>query len=126
MRYLPAVRGFLRLSNPHAEHYWLYASMVGLDTVLSSNTVANGYAVPAGVAAGDFLQNLAISELSFPAIPHSATVRAGASITLSAAAATTGSPLGYQWQLSGSSLDGATEASLLRSEERRVGKECRS
>src|ERR1035437_2449033 len=115
MRYLPAVRGFLRLSNPHAEHYWLYASMVGLDTVLSSNTVANGYAVPAGVAAGDFLQNLAISELYFTAIPHSATVRAGASITLSAAAATTGSPLGYQWQLSGSSLDGATEASLLLS-----------
>src|ERR1039457_5482414 len=87
--------------------------MVGLDTVLSSNTVANGYAVPAGVAAGDFLQNWAISELYFNAIPHSATVRAGASITLSALAATTGSPLSYQWQFNGASIAGATAASLM-------------
>jgi hypothetical protein len=89
--------------------------MVGPDTVLSSNTVANGYAVPAGVAAGDFLQNLAISELYFTAVPHSATVGAGAAITLFAAATTTGSPLGYQWQFNGVSIDGATAASLVLS-----------
>jgi hypothetical protein len=98
-----------------AEWWGLYASMVGPDTVLSSNTVANGYAVPAGVAAGDFLQNLAISELYFTAVPHSATVGAGAAITLFAAATTTGSPLGYQWQFNGVSIDGATAASLVLS-----------
>ncbi len=104
------------LYNAWSSEWWgLYASMVGPDTVLSSNIVANGHAVPAGVAAEDFLENLPISELYFTAIPRSATVRAGASITLSAAAATTGSPLSYQWQFIGGDIDGATAASLVLS-----------
>jgi LmbE family N-acetylglucosaminyl deacetylase len=98
-----------------SEWWGLYASMVGPDTVLSSNIVANGYAVPAGVAAEDFLENLPIYELYFTAVPRSAIVRAGASITLSAMAATTGSPLGYQWQFNGSGIEGATAASLVLS-----------
>jgi LmbE family N-acetylglucosaminyl deacetylase len=98
-----------------AEWWGLYASMVGPDTVLSSNAVVKGYGVPSGVAAGDFLEHLSISELYFNAVPHSATVRAGSSITLSAVAATTGSPLSYQWQFNGTSIGGATAASLLLS-----------
>ena len=98
-----------------SEWWGLYASMVGPDTVLSSNIAANGFVVPAGVAAEDFLENLPITELYFTAVPRSATVRAGASITLSAAAATTGSPPGYQWQFNGSGIDGATAASLVLS-----------
>ena len=43
-----------------AEWWGLYASMVGPDTVLSSNTVAMGYPVPSGVAAENFLEHLAI------------------------------------------------------------------
>ena len=96
-----------------AEWWGLYASMVGPDTVLSSNAVVKGYGVPRGVAAGDFLEHLSISELYFNAVPHSATVPAGSSITLSASAATTGSSLGYQWQFNGASIDGATAASLV-------------
>ena len=96
-----------------AEWWGLYASMVGPDTVLSTNALLKGYGVPSGVAAGDFLEHLSISELYFNAIPHSATVRAGSSITLSALAATTGSPLSYQWQFNGASIGGATAASLM-------------
>ena len=98
-----------------AEWWGLYASMVGPDTVLSSNTLVKGYWVPGGVAAGDFLEHLSISELYFNAIPHSATVRAGSSITLYALAATIGSPLSYQWQFNGASIGDATAASLVLS-----------
>ena len=96
-----------------AEWWGLYASMVGPDTVLSTNALLKGYGVPSGVAARDFLEHLSISELYFNAIPHSATVRAGSSITLSALAATTGSPLSYQWRFNGASIGGATAASLM-------------
>jgi LmbE family N-acetylglucosaminyl deacetylase len=98
-----------------AEWWGLYASMVGPDTVLSSNAMVNGYGVESGVAAGDFLEHLTISELYFNAVPHSATVRADSSVTLSALAATTGSPLSYQWQFNGANIAGATAASLMLS-----------
>ena len=95
-----------------SEWWGLYASMVGPDTVLSSNLVAYGYTVPSGVAAGDFLQHLAVSELYFTAAPGSATVPTGAAITLSAAATSTAPPLGYQWQFNGAALPSATGPSL--------------
>jgi hypothetical protein len=95
-----------------SEWWGLYASTVGPDTVLSSNIVVNGYTVPRGVAAGDFLEHLPIFELYFTAFPNSATVVAGSSPTLSAAARTTAPPLSYQWQFNGVSLPGATATSL--------------
>jgi LmbE family N-acetylglucosaminyl deacetylase len=104
----------LHLNYP-SEWWGLYASEVGPDTVLTTNAVINGYNVPSGVAAGDFLEHLPVSELYLLAIPHSAIVPAGSSITLSATAATTGSPLSYQWQLNGVSIEGATATSLVLS-----------
>ncbi len=95
-----------------SEWWGLYASTVGPDTVLNSNLVVNGYTVPSGVAAGDFLEHLPVSELYFTAIPHSATVPAGSSLTLSAAAMTREPPLNYQWQFNGVSIAGATATSL--------------
>ena len=95
-----------------SEWWGLYASMVGPDTVLTNNTIVNGYNVPSGVAAGAFLEHLSVSELYFTTIPRSATVPAGSSCTLSASAMTTGSPLSYQWQFNGADIGDATAASL--------------
>jgi LmbE family N-acetylglucosaminyl deacetylase len=50
-----------------ASEWWgLYASMVGPDTVLSSNTLVKGYAVPSGVAAGSFLEHLSLGSVYSP------------------------------------------------------------
>jgi LmbE family N-acetylglucosaminyl deacetylase len=57
--------------NQFPSEWWgLYASKVGPDVVLGSNTVLNGYTVPAGVAAGDFLQHLNIPTVASPPPQH--------------------------------------------------------
>ncbi len=43
-----------------SEWWGLYASVVGPDTVLTSNLVVRGYAVPAGVAVGGFFEHVAL------------------------------------------------------------------
>jgi LmbE family N-acetylglucosaminyl deacetylase len=53
--------------SPWPSEWWgLYASMVGPDSVLSSNLVVNGYTVPSGVAAGDFLEHASLDPLYQP------------------------------------------------------------
>ena len=43
----------------HPSEWWgLYASTVGPDTVLNNSLIVKGYTVPAGVAAGNFLEHL--------------------------------------------------------------------
>ncbi len=49
-----------------AEWWGLYASTVGPDTVLSTNTSVRGYNVPGGVAAGDFLEHISLGSLYRP------------------------------------------------------------
>ncbi|HOX55759.1 MAG TPA: PIG-L family deacetylase [Candidatus Paceibacterota bacterium] len=45
----------------YSSEWWgLYASTVGPDTVLSNSLIVNGYTVPAGVAAGDFLEHIVV------------------------------------------------------------------
>ncbi len=49
-----------------SEWWGLYASMVGPDTVSSSNLVVHGYMVASGVAAGDFLEHVSLAPLLQP------------------------------------------------------------
>lgn len=48
----------------HSEWWGLYYSSVGPDTVMTNATLVNGYTVPPGVALGNFLENLQISNPS--------------------------------------------------------------
>jgi hypothetical protein len=57
-----------------SEWWGLYATMVGPDTVLSGNLVVNGYAVPGGAAAGDFLEHLPNATLSSTVLSRSAVM----------------------------------------------------
>ena len=62
--YLPA--GYY---TPWPSEWWgLYASMVGPDTVLSSNVVVKGLPVPGGVAAGNFLEHVSPGPLYQPPV----------------------------------------------------------
>ncbi len=45
-----------------SESWGLYASTVGPDTVLTNNVMVNGYNVPSGVSAGNFLEHLSLSQ----------------------------------------------------------------
>jgi LmbE family N-acetylglucosaminyl deacetylase len=47
--------------NYHSEWWGLYASTVGPDSVLTNDLALNGYTVPAGWSAGNFLENLGIT-----------------------------------------------------------------
>ena len=49
-----------------AEWWGLYASMVGPDTVLSSNALVKGYWVPGGVAVGNFLEHISLGSVAQP------------------------------------------------------------
>ena len=51
-----------------SESWGLYASMVGPDTVLTNNTMVNGYNVPRGLAAGNFLEHLSLGPLNQPPV----------------------------------------------------------
>ncbi len=54
---------------PWPSEWWgLYASTVGPDTVLSSNAVVMGYAVPSGAAAENFLEHLTTDVSSSPPV----------------------------------------------------------
>ncbi len=51
-----------------SEWWGLYASAVGPDTVLSSNLVVQGFTVPAGTAAGNFLEHVSLGPLYQPPV----------------------------------------------------------
>jgi LmbE family N-acetylglucosaminyl deacetylase len=55
--------------DPYPSEWWgLYASTVGPDTALTTDLDVQGYTVPAGASAGNFLENLGISNVPAPPV----------------------------------------------------------